>query len=166
MPNKRGQSLARPWHREEIGKWTSDSRAGHAMPLAVNMERSASEKRAKPRLVVLAFAGQGVGSVAHNAPTFSKGSAQLLLQKAANCRWDPKKFDGEGDGRPLGIHPPPKTIRALSMGSQDQCGLEGGAYGCVGAPYLWYKAFRKTLTTLGFTACPFDGCLFSLVTPD
>ena len=102
-----------------------------------------TEKRAKARLVILGFEDPGVGAVANDAPTRSKDSKQLLLQKAASRRWDLINFDistaflkGEGDGRPLGIHPPPEIKRALRMGDQDQCGLEGGAYGRVDAPYL------------------------------
>ena len=52
------------------------------------------------------------------------------------------------------------------MKEGDQCSLEGGAYGRVDAPFLWYKALRASLESLGFVACPFDGCLFSLITHD
>eukprot|EP00435_Cladocopium_sp_Y103_P035397 s1051_g9.t1 len=132
-----------------------------------------TEQRAKARLVILGFEDPGIGAVPNDAPTLSKDAKQLLLQKAASCGWDLINFDistaflkGEGDGRPLGIHPPPEIRRALNLGPHDQCGLEGGAYGRVDGPFLWYKAFRRTLESLGFLACPMDGCLFSLVTPD
>ena len=131
-----------------------------------------TEKRAKARLVILGFEDPGVGIVPNDAPTLSKDARQLLLQKAASRRWDLINFDistaflkGAGDGRPLGIHAPPEIRHALKMKEGDQCSLEGGAYGRVDAPFLWYQALQATLESLGFIACPFDGCLFSLVTP-
>ena len=130
-----------------------------------------TEKRAKARLVILGFEDPGVGVVPNDAPTLSKDARQLLLQKASSNRWDLLNFDistaflkGAGDGRPLGIHAPPEIKSALKMTEGDQCSLEGGAYGRVDAPFLWYQAFRTTLESLGFVVCPFDGCLFSLVT--
>eukprot|EP00435_Cladocopium_sp_Y103_P025644 s3158_g6.t1 len=132
-----------------------------------------TERRAKARLIILGFEDPGVGVVPNDAPTLSKDAKQLLLQKAASRRWQLINFDistaflkGEGDGRPLGIHPPVEIRQALGMGKDDQCGLEGGAYGRVDAPFLWYRAFKATLESLGFVTCPFDGCLFSLVTSD
>ena len=132
-----------------------------------------TERRAKARLVILGFEDPGVGVVPNDAPTLSKDGRQLLLQQAASRRWRLINFDistaflkGEGDGRPLGIHAPPEIKRALQMREGDQCSLEGGAYGRVDAPFLWYKALRSSLESLGFVACPFDGCLFSLITQD
>ena len=65
--------------------------------------------------------------VPNDAPTLSKDAKQLLLQKAASCRWDLINFDistaflkGEGDGRPLGIHPPGEIRKALHMKEGDQ----------------------------------------------
>eukprot|EP00435_Cladocopium_sp_Y103_P075770 s178_g64.t1 len=129
-----------------------------------------SEKRAKARLVILGFEDPGVGVAPNDAPTLSK-DRQLLLQKASSCRWDLINLDistaflkGASDGRQLGIHAPPEIQQALHMKPGDQCSLEGGAYGRVGAPFLWYQSLRTTLESLGFVVCPFDGCLFSLVT--
>ena len=74
-------------------------------------------------------------------------------------------LQGKGDGRKLGIHPPPELQEALRMRGQDQCQLEGGAYGRVDAPFLWFQTFKETLEGLGFIQCPFDACTFSLITP-
>eukprot|EP00435_Cladocopium_sp_Y103_P027437 s224_g6.t1 len=130
-----------------------------------------TEKRAKARLVILGFEDPGVGVVPNDAPTLSKDARQLLLQKASSRRWDLINFDistaflkGASDGRQLGIHAPPEIQQALQMKEGDQCSLEGGAYGRVDAPFLWYQSFRATLESLGFVVCPCDGCLFSLVT--
>eukprot|EP00435_Cladocopium_sp_Y103_P022581 s1765_g5.t1 len=132
-----------------------------------------TERRAKARLIILGFEDPGIGVIPNDAPTLSKDAKQLLLQKASSNRWQLVNFDistaflkGEGDGRPLGIHPPKEIKQALGMKEGEQCGLEGGAYGRVDAPFLWYKAFRATLESLGFVTCPFDGCLYSLVTRD
>ena len=54
--------------------------------------------------------------------------------------------------------------KAIGLQEGEQCGLIGGAYGKADAPILWYRTLRQTLEELGFLACPFDGCLFSLVT--
>ena len=132
-----------------------------------------TERRAKARLVVLGFEDPGLQSIPNDAPTLSKDGRQLLLQQVASRRWKLINFDistaflkGQGDGRPLGIHAPPELKQRLGMGESDQCALMGGAYGRIDAPYLWYKGFRETLEELGFLACPFDGCLFSLVTAE
>ena len=131
-----------------------------------------NEKRARARLVILGFEDPGVGEVPNDAPTLGKDGRRLLLQKVASKRWKLINFDistaflkGEGDGRPLGIHAPVEIKKALGMTSEEQCGLNGGAYGRVDAPYLWYKSLKATLESLGFVSCPFDGCLFTLVTP-
>ncbi|CAE7412933.1 RE1 [Symbiodinium natans] len=47
--------------------------------------------------------------------------------------------------------------------AQEQCQLEGGAYGRIDAPFLWFQTFKKTLEELGFVQSPFDACAFSLV---
>ena len=132
-----------------------------------------TENRAKARLVILGFEDPGVGVVPNDAPTLGKDARQLLLQKVASNHWDLINFDistaflkGQGDGRPLGIHAPVEIRKALKMKPDEQCSLEGGAYGRVDAPYLWYRALSSTLVSLGFVPCPFDGCLFMLVTPN
>ena len=131
------------------------------------------EKRAKARLVILGFEDPDISTVPNDAPTLSKDGKQLLLQKIASQKWDLLNFDvstaflkGVGDGRPLGIHAPAEISQALGMKQGEQCGLEGGAYGRIDAPYLWYVSFKETLESLGFVVCPLDGCLFSLVTQD
>ena len=128
------------------------------------------QQRAKARLVILGFEDPDISSVPNDAPTLSKDGKQLILQKVASSQWPLINFDistaflrGKGDGRTLGIHAPPEIATALNMSPEDQCGLEGGAYGRIDAPYLWYKSFCETLDELGFVVCPMDGCVFSLV---
>ena len=94
-----------------------------------------------------------------------------MLQKVASSKWRLLNFDvstaflkGAGDGRTLGIHAPPEIAAALKLKGDEQCGLVGGAYGRIDAPYLWYQSFRQTLEELGFLTCPLDGCVFTLVT--
>ena len=130
-------------------------------------------KRAKARLVILGFEDPDLHSVPNDAPALSKDGKQLVLQKVSSSRWDLINFDvstaflkGVGDGRELGIHAPPELAQQMGLKPGEQCSLEGGAYGRIDAPILWYQAFRKTLEDLGFVVCPLDPCVFSLVTPD
>ena len=81
-----------------------------------------------------------------------------VLQTVASNRWELVSFDvstaflhGKGDGRELGIHPPPELREALEIGEQDQCALDGGAYGRIDAPYLWFCEFRDELIKQGCT---------------
>ena len=129
--------------------------------------------RPKARLVILGFEDPDISVVPNDAPTLSKDEKQLILQKVSSNRWPLLNFDistaflkGEGDGRELGIYPPPEISSALGMKEGEQCGLQGGAYGRIDGPYLWYQAFKRTLEELGFVPCPLDGCVFALVTPD
>eukprot|EP00435_Cladocopium_sp_Y103_P032161 s399_g8.t1 len=129
------------------------------------------EHRPKARLVILGFEDPDISVVPNDAPTLSKDGKQLIIQKVTSNRWPLLNFDistaflkGEGDGRPLGIHPPEEISTALSLKPGEQCGLTGGAYGRIDGPFLWYQAFKSTLEELGFVSCPLDGCVFSLVT--
>ena len=135
-------------------------------------EKEGGPKRAKARLVVLGFEDPDLSSIPNDAPTLGKDARQLLLQKVVSNRWKLINFDvstaflqGKGDGRKLGIRPPPELRAALNVQEHDQCLLEGGAYGRVDAPFLWFQTFKETLEGLGFIQCPFDACTFSLVTP-
>jgi hypothetical protein len=132
-----------------------------------------TEKRAKARLVVLGFEDPQLATISADAPTLSKDGKQLVLQQVASRGWKLINFDiataflkGEGDGRKLGLHAPPELQQAIGMRPGDQCSLVGGAYGRADAPILWYRTLKQTLESLGFVVCPFDGCVFSLVTHD
>ena len=132
-----------------------------------------TEKRAKARLVVLGFEDPQLATISADAPTLSKDGKQLVLQQVASRGWKLINFDiataflkGEGDGRKLGLHAPPELQKAIGMRPGDQCSLVGGAYGRADAPILWYRTLKQTLESLGFVVCPFDGCVFSLVTHD
>ena len=50
----------------------------------------------------------------------------------------------------------------MSVG--DQCALDGGAYECIDAPYLWFCEFRDGLLRQGCTQCPLDPCDFGYYT--
>ena len=135
-------------------------------------EKEGGPRRAKARLVVLGFEDPDISSIPNDAPTLGKDARQLLLQKVASNRWRLINFDistaflqGQGDGRQLGIHPPEELRKALNMKGTEQCMLEGGAYGRIDAPFLWFQTFKRTLEELGFVQSPFDACMFSLVSP-
>ena len=135
-------------------------------------EKQGGPKRAKARLVVLGFEDPDLSSIPNDAPTLGKDARQLILQKVASNHWKLINFDvstaflqRKGDGRKLGIRPPPELSAALKMKEGDQCLLEGGAYGRVDAPFLWFQTCKETLEGLGFIQSPFDACTFCLVTP-
>ena len=135
-------------------------------------DKEGMPRRAKARLVVLGFEDPDIQSIPNDAPTLGKDARQMILQKVVSNRWKLINFDvstaflqGKGDGRTLGIHPPEELRQALRMKPSDQCLLEGGAYGRIDAPFLWFQTFKETLEELGFIQSPFDACTFSLVTP-
>ena len=132
-------------------------------------ELSSTGERAKARLVIIGFEDPGIDSVTNDAPTLTKDGRMAVLQTVASNRWELTSFDvstaflhGKGDGRELGIHPPPELKEALNMGEGDQCALDGGAYGRIDAPYLWFCEFRDELIQQGCTQCPLDPCVFGL----
>ena len=136
-------------------------------------DKPGRERRAKARLVVLGYTDPRLSEIPNDALTLSKDGRMVLLQNIASRQWTLINFDvstaflkGEGDGRKLGIEAPPELQRELKMVPGDQCLLQGGAYGRVDGPYLWYKSFRRCIESFGFVVCPFDtdSCLFSLVT--
>ena len=125
--------------------------------------------KGKARLVVVGFEDPGVGTIKNDSPTLSKDARQMIVQQVSSYGWDLVSFDistaflhGEGDGRLLGIHPPPELQESLGMEETDQCELVGGAYGRVDAPYLWFCKFRDTLLAEGYQQCPLDPCCFTL----
>ena len=134
-------------------------------------EKEGGPQRAKARLVVLGFEDPGLSDIPNDAPTLGKDGRQLILQQVASRQWKLINFDistaflqGKGDGRKLGIKPPEELREALGMAPTDQCRLEGGAYGRIDAPFLWFQTLKQTLEELGFIQSPFDPCTFSLVT--
>ena len=137
---------------------------------ADNPEDVSDGKKGKARLVVVGFEDPGVGVVQNDSPTLSKDGRQMVVQQVSSHGWDLLSFDistaflhGDGDGRLLGIHPPPELAEALEIREGEQCQLVGGAYGRVDAPFLWFCKFRDTLLQEGFKQCPFDPCVFTLV---
>ena len=138
-------------------------------PAAESDEANPDGRKAIARLVVLGFEDPDIDYVLNDAPTLSKDGRQLLLQKICSNQWKLCSFDisaaflrGKGDGRQLGIQAPPELREALNMGPQDECGLDGGAYGRIDAPYVWCQELRKALLDLGFQQSPFDPCLYTL----
>lgn len=49
---------------------------------------------------------------------------------------------GRGNGRELGLHPPAELKEALGLIGDEQCALDGGAYGRIDAPALWFNEFK------------------------
>ena len=130
-------------------------------------EISSNGKKAKARLIVIGWEDPQIDEIANDAPTLSKDGRQVVLQQIASHRWQLCSFDvstaflhGKGDGRSLGLHPVPEMRDALEMQLEDQVQLDGGAYGRVDAPYLWFCEFRDELVRQGCVQCPLDPCVF------
>ena len=109
-----------------ILSWKSASPADHPNDVS-------NGQKGKARLVVVGFEDPGIGVVQNDSPTLSKDGRQMIVQQVSSHGWDLISFDistaflhGEGDGRLLGIHPPPELAEALGMAEGDQCQLMGG----------------------------------------
>ena len=151
----------------------------HAMQMAAHMERGLMGmnhlgnwhlmgRKAKARLVIIGYEDPDLSTIKNDSPTLSKDGRQMVLQQVSSHNWPLISFDistaflhGKGDGRNLGIHPPPEIKEALSMDDSDQCALNGGAYGRVDAPYLWFCELRDELLKQNCRQCPLDPCVFT-----
>jgi len=126
-------------------------------------ELSSQGLKAKARLIIIGFEDPGIDVVTNDAPTLTKDGRMTVLQNVASHGWELLSFDistaflhGKGDGRTLGIHAPPELKEALQMSGTDQCALDGGAYGRIDAPYLWFCECRDELIRQGCMQCPLD----------
>jgi hypothetical protein len=135
---------------------------GDEPPGELNMDG----RKAKARLVVIGYEDPGISTLKNDSPTLSKDGRQTVLQQVSSHKWPLISFDvstaflhGKGDGRNLGIHPPAEIREALEMSDTDQCALNGGAYGRIDAPYLWFCEFRDDLLAQGCRQCPLDPCV-------
>ena len=124
-------------------------------------------QKAKARLVVIGFEDPGIGQISQDAPTLSKDGRSMVLQMVSSHRWGLISFDvstaflhGKGDGRLLGLHPTPEMREMLQMRPEDLCRLDGGAYGRVDAPFLWFQEFKAELERNDCFSCPMDPCVF------
>ena len=125
-------------------------------------------KKAKARLVIIGWEDPQIDEVMNDAPTLSKDGRQMILQEVASHRWTLTSFDvataflhGKGGGRQLGVHPVPEMRDALNLDLHDQVHLDGGAYGRIDAPFLWFNEFRDELLRQGCRQCPLDPCVFA-----
>jgi hypothetical protein len=131
-------------------------------------ELALNGKKAKARLVVIGYEDPDIDVVKNDAPTLTKDGRQCVLQQVSSHHWPLISFDistaflhGKGDGRTLGLHPTAEMREALEMGPEDQCALNGGAYGRVDAPYLWFCEIRDELLHQGCKQHPLDPCVFT-----
>eukprot|EP00435_Cladocopium_sp_Y103_P009579 s5005_g2.t1 len=131
-------------------------------------ELALNGKRAKARLVIIGYEDPDLSTIKNDSPTLSKDGRQTVLQQVSSRKWPLISFDvstaflhGRGDGRQLGIHPPDEIREALAVGEGEQVALNGGAYGRVDAPYLWFCEFRDELLKQGCRQCPLDPCVFT-----
>ena len=139
-------------------------------PVDPTEQRDQGAHKAKARLVVLGYLDPQLEETPRDSPTMSKTSRMMLLQLIASEGWDLMSFDIKAaflQGQPqssrvLGLEPVPELKRALQLKETEICQLVKGAYGLVDAPFLWYKTLQGALLSLGFTASPFDPCVFLL----
>ena len=134
---------------------------------------STEGKKAKARLIVIGWEDPELDSVVNDAPTLTKDGRMVVLQGVASHKWPLISFDvstaflhGKGDGRPLGLVPVPEMRDALGMSETDQVQLDGGAYGRIDAPYLWFCEFRDELLSQGCRQSPLDPCVFTYHSKD
>ena len=134
---------------------------------------SSEGKKAKARLIVIGWEDPDLDQVINDAPTLSKDGRTVLLQAVASHQWPLISFDvstaflhGKGDGRPLGLVPVPEMREALNMSETDQVQLDGGAYGRIDAPFLWFCEFRDELKRQGCRQSPLDPCVFTYHSQD
>ena len=134
---------------------------------------SQSGKKAKARLIVIGWEDPELDKVVNDAPTLTKDGRMVVLQGVASHRWPLISFDvstaflhGKADGRPLGLVPTPEMKDALDLGETDQVQLDGGAYGRIDAPYLWFCEFRDELIRRGCRQSPLDPCVFTYHSKD
>lgn len=71
--------------------------------------------RAEARRVIVGYEDPRMDTVSTDAPTLTKNGRMTVLQAVASRRWELLRFDistaflhGRGDGRMLGIYPPPE----------------------------------------------------------
>ena len=134
---------------------------------------STEGKKAKARLIVIGWEDPELDSVVNDAPTLTKDGRMVVLQGVASHNWPLISFDvstaflhGKGDGRPLGLVPVPEMRDALGMSDTDQVQLDGGAYGRIDAPFLWFCEFRDELLAQGCRQSPLDPCVFTYHSQD
>ena len=84
------------------------------------VELALNGKKAKARLVVIGFEDPDLSTISNDSPTLTKDGRQVVLQQVSSHQWPLISFDistaflhGKGDGRNLGIHPPPDIREAL-----------------------------------------------------
>jgi len=127
----------------------------------------------KARLVVLGYMDPQLTEVPRDSPTLGKQSKMILLQLIASHGWSLGSFDIKAaflQGKPqkdriIGLDPVIELARAMNLNQNEVCRLDKSAYGLIDAPFLWFQTLQEELLKLGFTACPFDPCVFVLRCP-
>ena len=129
--------------------------------------------KAKARLVVLGYLDPNLTEVPRDSPTLGRQSKMLLLQLISSKGWSLGSFDIRAaflqgrtqKDRVMGIEPVPELAEALKLKPDEVCKLDKSAYGLIDAPFLWFQTLCEELFQLGFTASPFDPCMFVLRHP-
>jgi hypothetical protein len=97
----------------------------------------------------------------------------ILLQLISSMGWSLGSFDIKAaflQGKPqkdrvIGLDPVVELASAMNLKPGEICKLDKSAYGLIDAPFLWFQTLQEELTSLGFTPCPFDPCVFILRHP-
>ena len=135
----------------------------------LSWKKNEGDTSAKARLVVLGFEDPDIDTVPNDSPTLGKDGRNLILQHVASSKWTLLSFDiktaflrGRGDGRKLGLEPPREMREMMQLEPDEIVALDGGAYGRIDGPYLWFKEFSHVAKQLGFIQAPMDACVFAL----
>ena len=140
---------------------------------ASSIQTKLQTHKPKARLVVLGYMDPQITEVPRDSPTLGKQSKMIILQLISSMGWSLGSFDIKAaflQGKPqsdriIGLEPVVELAKALNLKSHEVCRLDKSAYGLIDAPFLWFQTLSEELLSLGFTACPFDPCVFILRKP-
>ena len=121
-----------------------------------------SQRVPKARLVVLGYEDPELHNVQRDSPTLTKSGRSLILQYAANMKWEIASFDIKtaflrgtaSKDRVLGLEPVPEFQERLQMQKTEILQLLKGAHGRADAPFLWFQELRRALLELKFVQSP------------
>ena len=145
-------------------KPNKDQAVGMRWILTWKMQES-GEPKAKARAVLLGYQDPSYEHRATTAPVMTRQTRQLILQLAANKRWQIMKGDVSGaflQGRSypdeLYCVPCPEICREMGLPAETVTRLKKACYGLVDAPLEWYKTVASFLEELGLERLWSDAC--------
>ncbi|CAE7205304.1 RE1 [Symbiodinium sp. CCMP2592] len=127
--------------------------------------KDSGEVKAKARAVLLGYQDPAYEHRATTAPVMTRQTRQMLLQVAANHRWNVYKGDVSGaflQGREypgsLFCIPCDEICDCMNIPRGSVTKLKRACYGLVDAPLEWYKTVSEFLESLGLERLWSDAC--------